>query len=85
MDDDLVTLQRAIRGIGPGVFLPCWAEPDMWFSDLGADQVVAARECIHACPVQPECLAAAIAGGETAGIWGGVKFPRRVPSQAADR
>ncbi len=45
--------------------------PDLFFSEDLADVVAAKKVCFE-CPVQEECLDAAVRNGEDHGIWGGV-------------
>ncbi|MFJ4960228.1 WhiB family transcriptional regulator [Streptomyces sp. NPDC088739] len=78
-----MALARAIRALGPDVFLPCWSDADDWFSVNAADRFEAVRRCGR-CPVRGECLGAAVARGEKYGVWGGVQFPA-VPSTGAGR
>lgn len=83
MTNPQVALQRAIAAAagGPDGYLPCWGDPDFWFSDSQVDQRFASGECGR-CPVRFQCLAAAKARGELHGVWGGMVFPlpKAVPS-----
>jgi FixJ family two-component response regulator len=46
-------------------------DPDLWFPEKGASSRPARRIC-QRCPVQPQCLADALARGERHGVWGGL-------------
>ena len=56
--------------------LPCQVhDPDLWFpvgtSGPALLQAESAKMHCYTCPIQVECLDAALERGETAGIWGG--------------
>lgn len=69
--------------------VPACAQPDvmpLWFSNFPAERRLAAELCVG-CPVLVLCLAAAVEGRETDGVWGGVDFTRptrqrRYPQEA---
>jgi WhiB family transcriptional regulator, redox-sensing transcriptional regulator len=56
--------------------LPCHREnPQLWFSDLPAELVLAKAHC-RPCPVRRACLAGAMERHEPHGVWGGEIFAR---------
>ena len=58
--------------------LPCHREdPQLWFSDLPADLVLAKAHC-QLCPMRRVCLAGAVERHEPHGVWGGEIFARGV-------
>ncbi|BDT39474.1 WhiB family transcriptional regulator [Streptomyces yaizuensis] len=71
-------LHHAISALPRSYRLPCWIEPDRWFSTVGAVRLSAIRDC-QDCPVREHCLATALAEGETWGVWGGRAFPITQP------
>ncbi|RBY94830.1 WhiB family transcriptional regulator [Blastococcus sp. TBT05-19] len=73
-------LRSALRVHGPS---PCQesAVPDAWFEAKGVLLAEARRGCDD-CPVQPECLAYALAADEE-GLWGGLTRPERTRLVAA--
>lgn len=52
-------------------------DPELFFPELGQNCQDAKRLCAS-CPVQPECLAYALANRELYGIWGGTSTKERV-------
>lgn len=56
--------------------LPCHGgNPDLWFAESPAE-LERAKELCTGCPVQRQCLAAALERGEPWGVWGGEIFDR---------
>jgi len=54
--------------------LPCrGGNPDLWFSERPADLERAKEMCVE-CPIQAQCLAAALDRAEPWGVWGGQIF-----------
>jgi len=54
--------------------LPCHnADPDLFFSEKSAETAVAKSLC-SGCPVQQQCLDAALSRQEPCGVWGGELF-----------
>ena len=51
-------------------------DPDLWFPEKGERSTTAIRLCAG-CPVEGECLEAAIARDERFGVWGGKTTPER--------
>ncbi|WP_299577508.1 WhiB family transcriptional regulator [uncultured Williamsia sp.] len=51
-------------------------DPELWFPDRGEHSKAAARLCGQ-CPVQGECLDAALERDERFGIWGGLNTRQR--------
>ena len=47
------------------------ADPDIWHADKGSEAAKVAKSLCAECPVQPECLKAALDRNEPLGIWGG--------------
>lgn len=55
----------------PSATLACKSvDPDLFFAELPADVERAKAVCVG-CPVQAECLVAALERGEPWGVWGG--------------
>jgi WhiB family transcriptional regulator, redox-sensing transcriptional regulator len=52
-------------------------DPELWFPEVGELPHAAQRIC-QQCPVQAECLAAAFAGHEQHGVWGGLTYKQRM-------
>jgi WhiB family redox-sensing transcriptional regulator len=52
-------------------------DPELWFPEAGNTSVYAKRIC-QRCPVQAECLAAALERHEQHGIWGGLNYYERL-------
>ncbi|MFJ9719952.1 WhiB family transcriptional regulator [Streptomyces sp. NPDC101213] len=77
-----LALITAILELPSGQRLPCWDDPDLWFSTEPFEQLAAMAGC-RACPVRPQCYAAADAAGERFGIWGGQPFPAHTTPQLA--
>ena len=51
--------------------LPCHAtDPDLWFAESPVDLERAKLLCAD-CPIQRQCLSAAMERGEPWGVWGG--------------
>nr|WTB29726.1 WhiB family transcriptional regulator [Streptomyces sp. NBC_00830] len=67
-------LTEAIRRLPADVRLPCWTDPDQWFSSDGASRLAAEADCAT-CPVRAPCFRTAREEGETHGVWGGISFP----------
>ncbi|GAB3499873.1 hypothetical protein GCM10027572_36100 [Flexivirga lutea] len=63
--------QAACRGENPELFFPVGT------SGPALQQIERAKEICRHCPVAAQCLAAALAGGEDAGIWGGLTAEER--------
>jgi len=63
--------RAACRGADPELFFPVGT------AGPALDQVERAKAICRSCPVIAECLAAALAGGEDAGIWGGLTEDER--------
>lgn len=63
--------RAACRGEDPELFFPVGT------TGPALDQVELAKAICRSCPVIAECLAAALAGGEDAGIWGGLTEDER--------
>jgi WhiB family redox-sensing transcriptional regulator len=69
--------------------MPGWQEhalcaqvdPDLWFPEKGESSRPARLICGR-CPVRTQCDAAAAAGGERYGIWGGRSYKQRLRSDA---
>lgn len=60
--------------------LPCHVfDPDLWWSDYREDVQEARGHCSR-CPIAVECQDAAIARKERAGVWGGVRFTAKGPT-----
>jgi WhiB family transcriptional regulator, redox-sensing transcriptional regulator len=57
--------------------IPCTDQPDLWFSDRPAE-IEQAKALCGTCPVQAECLAAALNRSEPWGVWGGQLFEHGV-------
>jgi WhiB family redox-sensing transcriptional regulator len=56
--------------------LPCHVEdPDLWFAESPVDLERAKTLCGE-CPIQRECLSAALERQEPWGVWGGEIFER---------
>ena len=54
--------------------LPCHtSDPDLFFSE-NPQEISFAKSLCAACPVQSECLAAALSREEPCGVWGGELF-----------
>lgn len=51
-------------------------DPDAWFAAHKVLVARAVRICFN-CPAQPQCARNALDGGETDGVWAGVKLPGR--------
>ncbi len=65
-DGDDWRLRAACRDIDPELFFPL--SPD----GPGVTQIQQAKAVCATCPVQPECLAFALATGQSDGVWGGL-------------
>ncbi len=78
--------------------LPCHnSDPDLFFSE-NRQEISLAKSLCAACPVQSECLAAALSREEPCGVWGGELFddgsiiskrravgrPRLAPAEVAE-
>ena len=50
--------------------LPCNSDPDLWFAEHPADLEQAKAAC-NDCPIQRQCLSAALERAEPWGVWGG--------------
>lgn len=61
----------------------CQQRPDQWSSDATLAARRDAAEACTFCPVQPACLAYAIAQQEPAHVWGGRDFSGRLKRGAA--
>lgn len=62
--------------------LPCQIhDPEIWFpvgySGPAVLQAELAKMYCHSCPIEAECLAAALSRGESAGVWGGATEEER--------
>ena len=58
---------------------PCaTTDPELWYPELGASTRSAKRIC-ETCLVVADCLTAAIAQREPAGVWGGLDILERKP------
>ncbi|MET7816098.1 WhiB family transcriptional regulator [Streptomyces sp. NPDC005395] len=77
-----LALLHAIRSLPRDRCLPCWVDPELWFSTDPFDKLEAMKDC-RVCPVRSECLAAAFEAGETSGIWGGQEFTAHTPERLA--
>lgn len=80
VDDQAWREQAACRGEQPELFFPVGT------SGPALRQIEQAKEICRSCPVIAQCLAAALANGEDAGIWGGTtpeerRLMRRSPAQ----
>jgi WhiB family redox-sensing transcriptional regulator len=64
---DLLAITTAPAWMAEG--LCAQVDPELFFPERGGSTREAKRVC-RACPVQPECLAYALAHGERFGIWG---------------
>jgi hypothetical protein len=54
-------------------------DPELWFPEKGQTaQALAAKRICRRCPVQAQCLAAALAGQEQDGIWGALTYYERL-------
>ncbi len=52
--------------------VPCTNDPESWYPNKGeSDTVRLALALCRTCPVEPECLASALANDERYGVWGG--------------
>lgn len=79
VDDQAWRERAACRGEEPELFFPVGA------SGPALRQIEQAKEVCRHCPVIAQCLAAALANGEDAGIWGGTtpeerRLMRRSPA-----
>lgn len=52
-------------------------DPELWFPEKGGSVREAKRICGQ-CPVQPQCLAYALANHEWWGVWGGLTYKERL-------
>lgn len=50
-------------------------DPDLWWSVNALDIAQAQQICVERCPIREQCLNAAIARREVAGVHGGQQFP----------
>jgi len=58
------------------------AVEDLFLSEDATERSLATQLC-RLCPVQAECLAAAIANGERFGVFGGRDFTNATPTEVA--
>ncbi len=64
----------------PADALPCQAaDPELWFSDYREDVDEARRHCSR-CPIREACYGGAVRRRESTGVWGGVRFTTRGPT-----
>jgi WhiB family redox-sensing transcriptional regulator len=74
-DMSAVTVRRTVPKRTQAA-LPCRAgDPDLWFAETPTDLERAKTLCVN-CPVQRQCLAAAVERSEPWGVWGGEIFER---------
>jgi WhiB family redox-sensing transcriptional regulator len=52
---------------------PCLEQPDRWFAERNDDLQAAKEEC-HRCPLRSACFTAALERSEPWGVWGGEIF-----------
>jgi WhiB family transcriptional regulator, redox-sensing transcriptional regulator len=67
---------RALRS-APAPYLPCRAEPELFFAEQPQD-LERARELCGRCAARAACLAGALQRGEPWGVWGGEILQRGV-------
>lgn len=79
-------LTRELARLTPQIMAPDWsaarcsqADPEAWFPPPRSNAGTAAKQVCARCPIQPECLAWAVATGQTHGIWGGKSERERRP------
>jgi hypothetical protein len=80
-----VALQVELRAADrAGDLVPCRVDPELWFASRATPAETAAQETAAAactgCLVRSACAAYAVAAGERAGVWGGLRPADRRPS-----
>jgi len=77
-DHEIPTLESFLRRPAWHGDAACKGEPATFFPEPPRGNYDRARQLCARCPVQPECLATALADPETAGWWGGMSEKDRL-------